>query len=75
MKFLMILLLLLIGVWLWRSTRRTPTNNKPPPAAATPEPLDMVRCSFCSVHLPEVEAIHGKKGVYCSAQHHHRAEP
>ena len=74
MKFLVILLVVLIGVWLWRSNRHAETKNKPPPPATAPEPLDMVRCSLCSVHLPVVDAVQGEKGVYCSAEHRHRAE-
>lgn len=75
MKFLLIILVVLVGVWLWRSGRpATPKRNRPP-TQATPEPLEMVRCAFCSVHLPSVDAVQGTQGLYCSADHRHRAEP
>lgn len=75
MKFLLIILLVLAGVWLWRSSRASdPKRNRQQPQA-TAKPLEMVRCAFCSVHVPSVDAVQGKDGVYCSADHLHRAEP
>jgi hypothetical protein len=57
MKFGLLVLLVLIGVLLWR-------NRQPPQDAAekkvdTPnhEPLDMVRCTLCSVHIPVADAV------------------
>lgn len=74
MKFLLIIVVVLAGVWLWRSSRRVdPKRHRQPPQAA-PKPLEMVRCAFCSVHIPSVDAVQGKKGLYCSADHLHRAE-
>lgn len=74
MKFLLVILVLLVGIWLWRSSRQAdPKLNRQKPEAA-PEPLDMVRCTLCSVHVPSVDAVQGKKGAYCSADHLHRAE-
>lgn len=72
MKFALILLLVLAGVWLWRSNR--PQHQKPA-SKATPKPLEMVRCSFCAVHLPLSDGVQGRKGVYCCADHLHLAEP
>ena len=75
MKLLLVLLVVLVGVWLWRSNRRAdPTLNRQK-TKARPEPLDMVRCALCSVHVPAVDAVQGKKGTYCSSDHLHRAEP
>jgi uncharacterized protein len=73
-KFLLIMLLVLVGVWLWRSSRPGAKKRASPPPQATPKPLEMVRCALCSVHLPAADAIQGKQGVYCSADHLHRAE-
>lgn len=75
MKFLLLIVVVLAGVWLWRVNRPADTSqkvNKPP---LSPEPQDMVRCLECGMHLPSAEAIQGKKGVYCSADHRQRAEP
>jgi uncharacterized protein len=74
MKFLLVLVVVLAGVWLWRSNRQSDQKLKQPPKAA-PQPLEMVRCALCSVHVPAAEAVPGKKGIYCSADHLHRAEP
>lgn len=74
MKFLLVILVVLVGIWLWRSNRQAdPKRHRQQPKAA-PEPLDMVRCALCSVHVPSGDAVQGKKGVYCSADHLHRAE-
>lgn len=73
MKLLLIMGLVLVGVWLWRSNRETHRQRKPaPPANATPQ--EMVRCAHCGVHLPASEAVQGKKGLYCSVEHLQRTE-
>lgn len=75
MKFVLVILVVLVGVWLWRAKRQAdPKLHRPkPPTAAAP--LEMVRCTLCSVHIPLVDAVHGKKGPYCCADHLQRAEP
>jgi uncharacterized protein len=74
MKFLLLLSVVLIGVWLWRSSRQSDPERSRPATKAAPEPVDMVRCALCSVHVPSVEAVQGKNGWYCSADHRDRAE-
>lgn len=74
MKFLLVLVVVLAGVWLWRSNRRSDQKLHRQQPKAAPEPLDMVRCALCSVHVPPAEAVQGKDGAYCSADHLHRAE-
>lgn len=74
MKYLLILSVVLVGIWLWRSGRPSDQKRKQRQTKAAPEPLDMVSCAACSVHVPSVDAIQGKKGWYCSADHLHRAE-
>ena len=73
MKLLMILLLVMVGVWLWRSKRQAAPQRKQPPQASA-APVTMVRCAFCAVHLPVNEAVQGQKGRYCSTEHLQRAE-
>ena len=75
MKFLLVLAVVLVGVWLWRSNRQTGQKLNRQQPKATPEPLEMVRCALCAVHVPAAEAVQGKNGVYCSADHRHHAEP
>ena len=74
MKFLLILSVVLLVVWIWRSSRSTASKRNQQQNKAAPEALEMVRCTLCSVHVPSVDAIQGKNGPYCSADHLHRAE-
>ena len=74
MKFLLLLLVILLGAWLWRSRRRPPpsaTERESPSA----EPQDMVACALCGMHVPRGEAEVGKHGLYCGVEHRQRAEP
>lgn len=75
MKFLLVLSVVLVAIWLWRSNRPSDQKRNQQKQKAAPKPLEMVRCTLCSVHVPSVDAVQGKKGLYCSADHLHRAEP
>jgi uncharacterized protein len=80
-KYLLIVVAVLGGIWLWRSGRKNDSgkNAVSPPAsgspgatasnAAAPAAQTMVRCESCAVHLPESEAVRGKLGWYCGAPH------
>lgn len=75
MKFLLVLVVVLIGFWVWRSSREA---RKPPRARSGPDgtrAIEMVRCDVCGVHCPKTDALAGKLGVYCTAQHRSQAEP
>ena len=73
MKFLMVIVLVLVCIWLWRTHRpQLPRANKP--MGKPTGTLDMVSCAHCSVHVPSAEAVQGKKGLYCSEEHRQRAE-
>ena len=74
MKALILIFVILLGVWLWRSSRPNLPRPGQPKTGPEAQPLDMVSCTYCSVHLPAAEAIRGSKGVYCSADHLARAE-
>lgn len=76
MKYLIVLVVVLVGAWVWRSNRRAERAAMRPPQApaTTPRPAapqDMVRCAHCGLHLPGSEALLGHKSgaVYCSAAH------
>ena len=74
MKYLLVLAIVLVAVWLWRNNRRE--GKQPPPAAKAPlpAPQDMVRCPVCSVHLPRTDALAGPDGrLYCCQEHRVRA--
>lgn len=69
MKFLLLLLVVLVGVWLVMRPRKPvpPTSSPAPMPAASPQ--EMVRCTHCGVYLPRVHALPGQGGVFCDAAH------
>jgi uncharacterized protein len=76
MKFLLLLAIVLLLVWLWRSGRReTSSSDQPSQPAAPPSPQEMVCCARCGVHLPHSDAVVGRIGLYCSQEHRQLTEP
>jgi uncharacterized protein len=77
MKYLVVLLVVVLVLWLARAARRTPAPRKPPPAQRPPAIEEMVRCAHCGVHLPRSEALPGRGGLFCGASHRaeHEREP
>ncbi len=74
MKFLLFVVVVLLGVWLWRSGRQSDRHADDPPTPPA-GPQEMVRCAHCGVHLPLGEAVVGRIGRYCSQEHRQLAEP
>ena len=75
MKYLVLLLIVVAGIW-WIRQQRKPdhrtkgdSQNNPPSGTQT-----MVPCAHCGTHVPEGDAIHGRQGVYCSEPHRQRQE-
>jgi uncharacterized protein len=75
MKFFLLLAVLALGLWLWRSGRSVHSGSSKPDVSAAPQAQTMVACALCQVHVPQAEAFAGKRGHYCSAQHRQQAEP
>lgn len=76
MKFLLLLAIVLLLVWLWRSSRHHASSSDQPASPTTPpDPQEMVRCAHCGVHLPHGDAVVGRIGLYCSREHQQLAEP
>lgn len=75
MKLVLIILVALVGIWVWRSSRPQGQELKNQSGVKPLKPLDMVRCRLCSVHVPAVDAVQGKLGLYCGADHLGQAEP
>jgi uncharacterized protein len=75
MKYLLVLAVVLVAVWLWRNNRRIEKQQQPPAARPPlPAPQDMVRCPVCSLHLPRTDALPGPDGrLYCCQEHRQRA--
>ncbi len=63
---LALLALLFFVLGLKRSRPREPEADAPQPPAP---PRAMLRCEECGMHLPADEALPGKGGVFCSAEH------
>mgnify|MGYP003385442671 CR=1 FL=1 len=74
MKFLLVLAVVLIGVWIWRSSRPDKVAQQKPPAAPQ-GPQEMVSCQLCGLHFPKSDAVAGGNRLYCSVEHRQRAEP
>ena len=77
MKYLIVLAVVLVGIWLWRNNRHAELRDKPtarPRATPLPEPTEIVACAVCAVHLPRTDALPGGQGVYCSDAHRRQAE-
>jgi uncharacterized protein len=71
MKFLLLMSVMVLAIWLWRSSRESGAGPRPNKPSA---PLEMVGCSLCGIHVPAAEALEGRKGVYCCQEHRQRAE-
>jgi uncharacterized protein len=76
MKYLLVLAIILVAVWLWRKGRREELQSRtpPPPPPAAPgsiaPPQAMLRCAHCGLHLPAADAVRGADGTaYCSSAH------
>lgn len=71
MKYLVLLLVVLGGIWWLRQPRpERPSKSTDP----RPGPQVMVACTQCGVHLPEYDAVQGRLGFYCSEAHRQRLE-
>jgi len=67
MKMLLFLLSVLALLWLLR--RSVQRARLRPQAPQVPEPQPMVACAQCGVHLPASDALPGRGGVFCGADH------
>ncbi|KQP48671.1 PP0621 family protein [Pseudorhodoferax sp. Leaf274] len=71
MKFLIVLLVVAFGIWLWRSRRPPPPAR---PRGRAGQPAEMARCAACGLHLPLADAERSARGVYCSKEHRRQIE-
>jgi uncharacterized protein len=77
MKYLLVLAVVVIGIWLWRKGREEELRERAPPRArrSLDAPTETVRCAHCGLHLPAADAVPGGAGrVYCGAAHRAAAE-
>ena len=59
--------LIAAAFWLWRKFKagNIANTHRPP----LDDPLKMVRCAHCGVHLPSDRALHRGQLWFCSAAH------
>jgi uncharacterized protein len=76
MKFLLLIAVVLLVLWLWRGSRDdgrpgAGTSRRGP--AQPPQQQEMIQCPVCLVHLPRSDALPGPDGqLYCCAEHRAR---
>ncbi len=74
MKYVLIFLVFLVLLWRWRTAREGRQKAKAQLSARNPSPDTMACCAHCGVHLPAMDSIQGRSGVYCSPAHQSAAE-
>lgn len=75
MKYVLVVIVVFLVAWRWRSARDASLAQKQQQKARTATtPTAMVACHHCGLHLPQSDAIAGRQGSYCSAAHRQAAE-
>ncbi len=76
MKFLLLIAVVLLVLWLWRGSRaedRPAGDANRRASAQPPQQQEMIQCPVCLVHLPRSDALPGPDGqLYCCAEHRAR---
>ena len=66
MKYLVLLLIVVVGVWWIRQQRHSQQSADKQSGTQTQV---MVACSACGTHVPANDAVRGAQGVYCCKAH------
>jgi uncharacterized protein len=79
MKYLLVLFVVMVGIWVWRSNRAGERADEEAEARRgrpkqVDSAVDMVGCDVCGLHCPRDDLVEGRKGRYCSVQHRNQAE-
>ena len=71
MKYLLVLLVVGIGLWVLVKRLRGPGSGAGQRAgtAAGKPPLQMAKCAHCGLHLPAADALSEDARLYCSDAH------
>jgi uncharacterized protein len=70
MKYLLVLLVVFVGVWVWRKQENAEREAERQNAKKT-----MVACAHCGIHLPQIEALAAPSADlrsqlwFCSTEH------
>lgn len=74
MKYLLVLLLVVYVLWRWRAGQAVRTGEAPRrPQSVPPEPVAVVACAYCDVHVPLGQAVCVGPRYFCSAAHREAA--
>jgi uncharacterized protein len=74
MKYLLLLLVALLILWQWRGWRDRDGRDKQEPGRSAAQPIEMVACLQCGMHISVSDAVTGRQGSYCSVAHRQRHE-
>ena len=82
MKYILVLLVVGVAIWIWRRTRADEAAERREQQAAkaaqpqrTPvTPQAMVACRHCGTHIAQSEATQGHLGWYCDRHHRQLSE-
>jgi uncharacterized protein len=66
LKYLLLLLLVLYGLWRWREGQVA--RRSAPKHADQPQTIEMVACAHCGVHLPVAQALAGGNAYFLRVQ-------
>jgi uncharacterized protein len=67
MKYLLVLVVVAVLLWLMFGRRRGSGGTRKP--AAPPAPAAMIACAHCGVHLPRSDAVGSGAQWFCSEAH------
>lgn len=73
MKFLLLLLLVVYVLWRWRAGQAARTAPPHQAQSVQPEPIAVVACAHCKVHIPLSHAVCVGAQYFCSAAHREAA--
>jgi uncharacterized protein len=69
-KFLLVLLVVGVGLWMLNARLRRPgADAARPKKPAAAKPVEMVACAHCGVHLAATDALALGAHLYCSDAH------
>jgi uncharacterized protein len=69
MRFIVLIALVVLAVWLIRRALRGPVTKMDIQNKAEAKGGQLVRCARCGLHLPRVEARQAEGLLYCSEEH------
>jgi uncharacterized protein len=67
MKYLIVVLVIALVVWLVLRSKAEKPAARGPATKALPEA--MLQCSHCGIHLPRAEALLDERGAFCTEAH------